>query len=99
MGLGTDLGDAFKDPSSAAQPGEAQQEQQGDSAQLERTESMLSEADIGYEAGESLPSVNSWSVPFSCNQPALHLNGCLHSHLLVWHVMASSRSFAACAST
>ncbi|KAK9815130.1 hypothetical protein WJX73_008307 [Symbiochloris irregularis] len=51
MGLGTDLGDAFKDPDSAGTP-DASQEQIDNAARMERTESMVSE--VGYEADSSL---------------------------------------------
>lgn len=55
MGLGTDLGDAFKDPSSDESSG-GSQEKLDDSARLDRTASLVSE--VEYEAGESMNNVH-----------------------------------------
>ena len=50
MGLGTDLGDAFRDPADDESSG-GSQEKPDDSSRLDRAESMISE--VPYEAGES----------------------------------------------
>lgn len=51
MGLGTDLGEAFKDPGSSESAG-GSQEKPDESARLDRTASIVSE--VEYEAGEQV---------------------------------------------